>query len=139
VSDSPARHDAAHADDAEDHFATEGAHDEPIPEEPQTPLWLTALGGGLFFLLAVAWLAGLASEQKATNAAAAASASASASASAAAAPGAPPPQAPKAPPPPPPPLAAPPPPIPAPPPPIPAPVAPKTVKKSARPTPANNP
>jgi hypothetical protein len=133
VSHSPGHDDAANADGGEIHSASADAHEEPILEEPQTPLWLTALGGGLFFLLAVALLAGLASEPTAPNAAAAASASASA----AAAPGASP--APKAAPPPPPPIAAPPPPIPAPPPPIPTPAAPKTVKKSARPAPANNP
>jgi hypothetical protein len=29
----------------------------PIPPEPKTPLWLTALGAGLFFAAGVWWLA----------------------------------------------------------------------------------
>jgi len=98
---------AAHHDD-EVHSATADAHEEPALEEPKTPLWLTALGGGLFFLLAVAFLAGLASEPSSGEPAPAASASVAAPA--------PPPPAPKASPSPPPPLPPPaPPPIAAPP------------------------
>jgi hypothetical protein len=85
----------------DDHAVSADAHHEPIPAEPKTPLWLTALGGGLFFVLAVAWLAGLASESSTEEAASAASATVAAPA------------------PPPPPPAARPPSIPPPPPPIP--------------------
>src|SRR5450432_1586133 len=47
-------HDEPHLDAHEDGA---DAHDEPLPDEPKTPLWLTALGGGLFVLLAIGWLA----------------------------------------------------------------------------------
>ncbi len=130
---SHSEHDHAAAVEQDEHSAIADAHDaheEPLPEEPKTPLWLTALGGGLFFLLAVAWIAGLASKPE-TEAAAAADASASAGPTAAA-PSPSPKAAPPLPPPPPPPIAAPPAPIPAPPPPIPAPGAAKATKKTTK-------
>jgi hypothetical protein len=123
----PTAHDAANVDDEDAHSATAHAHEEPIPEEPKTPLWLTALGGGLFFLLAVGWLATLATEPKGDDASAA-SASAAVVAPPHAKPAAPPPMPPPAPPA----IAAPPPPIPAPPPPIPPPGAAKPAKKPAK-------
>jgi hypothetical protein len=95
-------HEAETADhEAGDAHAVE-ASDELAPDEPKTPLWLTALGGGLFLLLAIGWLAARSVEsQEGDQAAAAASASASAvAAPAIPAPAvAPPPPAPPAPPP----------------------------------------
>ena len=61
--------------------------DELAADEPKTPLWLTALGGGLFLLLVIGWLAARSMEPQEGDQAAAASASASA----VAAPAAPPP------------------------------------------------
>ncbi|HMI85648.1 MAG TPA: hypothetical protein VK550_16235 [Polyangiaceae bacterium] len=127
MSHSPADDHAAHSDDSSAHAAFADAHEEPLPDEPKTPLWLTALGGGLFFVLAVAWLASMASESGAVEAPSAASASAATLA--------PPPPAKAAPPMPPPapsPIAAPPAPIPAPPPPIPPAGGAKNVKKPAK-------
>jgi hypothetical protein len=135
VSHTEAHDDTGHADDDELHAAGADAHDEPLLDEPKTPLWLTALGGGLFFLLAVAWLAGLASEPRTSEGGTAATASAAAASASAI------PPTPKAPPPPPPTIAAAPPPIPPPPPPIPAPGAgaAKAVKKAVKAAPGTNP
>jgi hypothetical protein len=127
----PSSHDEATQTDDGAHSTAADAHEheEAVPEEPKTPLWLTALGGGLFFILAVAWLAGLTSES-----AAAVEAASAASASAAAAASVPPAPMPKTPPPlpppPPPPIAAAPAPIPPPPPPIPG--GAKNIKKPAK-------
>jgi hypothetical protein len=135
MSHASAHDDAAHIDADEVNSAAAEAHDEPVPEEPKTPLWLTALGAALFFVLAVVWLVGALARETG-------SAEASAASAAASAPAAPPPT-PKAPPPlptpPPPPIAAAPPPIPATPPPIPPPGGAKNVKKAAKPAPGNNP
>ena len=63
-------------------LALSDVHDEIPLDEPKTPLWLTAVGGGLFFLLAIAGLAALASEpDEANRPAAVASASAAPAAS----------------------------------------------------------
>lgn len=135
MSHAPAHHDAAHIDDEEVHSATAEADEDPVPEEPKTPLWLTALGAALFFVLAVVWLVGALASETGTAEASVASAAASAPV--------PPPPIPKAPPPlpapPPPPIAAPPPPIPATPPPIPPTGGAKNVKKTVKPAPGNNP
>jgi hypothetical protein len=92
-----------HQAELADHVAHVGAaelSDELAPDEPKTPLWLTALGGVLFLLLAIAWLATRPNETSQGDLAAAA---ASASASAVAlAPRPPPAVAPPPPPPPPP-------------------------------------
>jgi cell division protein FtsN len=48
-------HDAGH-DDGHHHPHVDATELAP-PDEPKTPLWLTALGGGLLVLLAIAWLA----------------------------------------------------------------------------------
>jgi hypothetical protein len=46
-------------------------HSPPALPEPQTPIWLTVLGGGLFFLAAMWWLTSIAAGQRsAANAAA---------------------------------------------------------------------
>ncbi len=122
-------HDAPSDDDA--HAAeAHDVHEEPVPEEPKTPLWLTAIGGLLFFVLAVAWLTGLAGDADAKEAAPPAAATA-----AVAAPPSPPPPAPRPQPSPaaPPAIAPAPPPIPPPPPPIPPPPAAKNGKKLDKP------
>jgi hypothetical protein len=95
-------------DDRDPHGESAGDHDAHVesieppdefaPDEPKTPLWLTAVGGGLFVLLAIAWLATLGTEASEERAASAPSASV-----ALAPPPAPPPPPPVAPPPPPPP------------------------------------
>ena len=97
-----------HAETAE-HEAHE-AHavepsDELAPDEPKTPLWLTALGGGLFLLLAITWLASR-SMDAAEVASAAPAPSASAAVAAANPPPSPTPPPALAPPPPPPPTPA---------------------------------
>jgi type IV secretory pathway VirB10-like protein len=129
VSHPPDHHDASHSEDEGVHAAHADAHDEPAPDEPKTPLWLTAIGAGLFFLLAVGWLAGLASGPTGDEAAAA---SASAATLAPPPPVAAKPAPPPLPPPAPPAIAAPPPPIPPPPPVIPAGGTAKAAKKPAK-------
>jgi hypothetical protein len=37
---------------------SDSSHDPPLPPEPETPMWLPALGAVLFFLAAVWFLAG---------------------------------------------------------------------------------
>jgi hypothetical protein len=57
VAHAPSHQDAAaHGHDG-DHAEYVDAAELAPPDEGKTPLWLTALGGGLFLLLAVAWLA----------------------------------------------------------------------------------
>jgi hypothetical protein len=48
--------------DHDAHAAAGEPPDESIPDEQKTPLWLTALGGALFLLLVIGWLAARASE-----------------------------------------------------------------------------
>jgi hypothetical protein len=104
---------------ADPHDAESGEHeahaepaDELAPDEPKTPVWLTALGGALFLVLAIIWLVARATDDAEAAAATASSASASAAVA--------------APNPPPPPTVVPPPPQPPPaPPPAVAPVAPR--------------
>jgi len=59
----------------DDHAHDAEPSDELAADEPKTPLWLTALGGALFLVLAIAWLVAR-SDDASTTAAAAASASA---------------------------------------------------------------
>lgn len=82
---------AEHDDHEGEHEAHDDHHAEPVLPEPETPVWLTLLGIGIFVLggLALLFRAG---SQDAANAAAAASASAAAGASAPIAKAAPPPQ-----------------------------------------------
>jgi hypothetical protein len=91
-------HDHADADHG-GHAEAADHGDELAPDEPKTPLWLTAVGGALFLLLAIVWLVGQSAE--ASDVAVAPAASASATAAAAPPPPPPPPVIPTPPPPPP--------------------------------------
>jgi hypothetical protein len=75
-----AEDDHGHEADGHDHVDAAEGPDELPPDEPKTPLWLTALGGGLFLALAIAWLAARPGEPTLSELSPAASASASASA-----------------------------------------------------------
>lgn len=72
-------HDGQEAGGHEHIDAAEGP-DELAPDEPKTPLWLTALGGALFLGLAIAWLGARPSEPTLSELSPAPSASASAAA-----------------------------------------------------------
>jgi hypothetical protein len=128
VSHAPDHHHDAPSDDDAHAAEAHDVHEEPVLDEPKTPLWLTAIGGLLFFVLAVAWLAGLAGDADAKEAAPPATATAAAAAP-------PPPPAPRPQPSPaaPPAIVPAPPPIPPPPPPIPPPPAAKNGKKLDKP------
>ena len=73
-------HDHEAGDSSHDHIDAAEGPDELAPDEPKTPLWLTALGGGLFLALAIAWLGARPSEPTLSELSPAPSASASASA-----------------------------------------------------------
>jgi hypothetical protein len=58
VAHAPSHHGTGETHADGDHPAHVDAAEVPPPtDEPKTPLWLTALGGGLFAVVAIAWLA----------------------------------------------------------------------------------